>query len=250
MDGALKGVLDPAAAQLGYAVEFADLPEEAVAFLVSRQPSLIVIELGQDIQAARSFVMAAKTSPATRKLPILAVSPGADPAVLLAAQQAGCDAAVSHQSFLADASNLISVHARADDSAELMRQAREPLPELAHTAIAQFNAREFFEQHETFEHLWRAEPGPIRQLYQGILQIGVAYLQIERKNYAGARKLFQRAWQYLSALPDVCQGIDMAQFKADAQTAQAELERLGPSRIGEFNPTLFKPIQMTKAASP
>jgi hypothetical protein len=83
-------------------------------------------------------------------------------------------------------------------------------------------------------------------MYQGILQVGVAYYQIQRRNYTGARRLFQRAWQYLSALPDVCQGVDIAQLRADVQAAQAELERLGPERIAEFPPELLRPIRLVK----
>jgi hypothetical protein len=139
---------------------------------------------------------------------------------------------------------MILKHAKLDESEELLRQSKEPLPELAKKAIEQFNQGEFWEQHETFEAAWRAEPGPIRQLYQGILQVGVAYYQIQRQNYDGARKLFQRAWQYLNVLPDVSQGVDIAQLKRDAQAAQAEMKRLGPERIGEFDPGLFKPIKM------
>ena len=251
-DEVLRGSIESAALQLGYVIEFADFPSDVIDFLVARQPALVIVELGgpspipslwEGRNNWRTFVIEAKTSPATRKLPILAIAPDGDAAVLLAAQKAGCDAVINHQSFLADAASLIAQYARQDDSAELLRQSQEPLPELAHTAIEQFNQREFFEQHETFEALWRAEPGPIRQLYQGLLQVGVAYLQIQRKNYVGARKLFQRAWQYLSALPDVCRGIDIAQVRADAQTAQAELERLGPERIAEFDAAFFKPIR-------
>ncbi|MEI7467606.1 MAG: DUF309 domain-containing protein, partial [Chloroflexota bacterium] len=91
-------------------------------------------------------------------------------------------------------------------------------------------------------HAWRAEPGPVRQLYQGILQIGVAYYQIQRQNYVGARKMFMRAWQYLNVLPAVCQGVDVAQLRRDAQTAQAMLENLGPERIGEFDTHLLQPL--------
>ena len=38
-------------------------------------------------------------------------------------------------------------------------------------------AASIFEQHETLELLWRAERRDIRYLYQGILQIGVAFHQ-------------------------------------------------------------------------
>jgi predicted metal-dependent hydrolase len=81
-------------------------------------------------------------------------------------------------------------------------------------------------------------------MYQGILQVGVAYYQVQRKNYVGARKLFQRAWQYLTVLPDWCQGVDIARLRADAQVALAELERLGPERIAEFDPAFFKPVMV------
>jgi predicted metal-dependent hydrolase len=252
---ALREAIAVAAAELGYlahSVTFATLPDDVVAFLVAHQPSLIILEIGPASSGhfrGERFVIDVKTSPATRRLPILAVIDNVDnadnatPEAMLHAKKAGCDAIMDRQSFLSGPTGAIARHARPDDSAELLRQAQLPLPALAHTAIEQFNQHEFWEQHETFETVWRAEPGPVRQMYQGILQIGVAYLQIQRKNYAGARKLFQRAWQYLNALPDVCQGIDIAQFKRDAQAAQDELERLGPERIAEFDAVLFQPIK-------
>jgi hypothetical protein len=113
---------------------------------------------------------------------------------------------------------------------------------VARAAIEQFNAGEYWEQHESFEAAWRAESGPIRQLYQGILQVGVAYLQIQRKNHTGARKLFLRARQYLAVLPAVCQGVDVAQLRADAGRALDMLEQLGPQRIAEFPPELMRPV--------
>jgi predicted metal-dependent hydrolase len=243
-----RTAIDIVAAQLGYRVEHGDAPPaDPIDFLVARQPALIVLSI--DARSTwRPFIVAAKTSPATRKMPILAITPDDDAALMASAKQAGANVVVTLPAFLADTAGLINKHAKADESAELLRQAQLPLPEMARHAIAQFNAREFFEQHETFEHLWRQEQGPVRQMYQGVLQVGVAYLQIQRGNYAGARKIFQRAWQYLNVLPDVCQGVDVAQFKADAQAALAELERLGPERIAEFPDALFKPVVMASPA--
>ncbi len=244
-DPLLRQPIESVCAQLGFAVEFAqsvEIVEDVVAYLVAKQPWLILIELAAKPNW-RSIVIDTKTSPATRKIPILAIGPETNTELLLAAKKAGCDAVISHQSFLGDVAGTIAKYAKPDDSAELLRQARLPLPELAHTAIEQFNQHEFWEQHETFETVWRAEVGPVRQMYQGILQVGVAYLQIQRKNFLGARKLFQRAWQYLNVLPDVCQGVNIARLRADAQAAQAELERLGSERIGEFDAVFFKPVQ-------
>ena len=57
---------------------------------------------------------------------------------------------------------------------------------LALKGVEEFNRGEFFEQHETLEMEWRAESRPVRQLYQGILQVGLACYQIERGNWPGA----------------------------------------------------------------
>jgi len=205
--------------------------------LVALQPALLVVtEL-----ASLPNVSTLKASPATRKIPVLALL--ASSADFAHALRAGCDGVIDEAVFWADPQRHLQQHARSDDRAELLRQAALPLPTLAHKAIEQFNAGEYFEQHETFEELWRAEPGPIRQLYQGLLQVGVAYLQIQRRNYDGARKLFQRAWQYLNVLPDVALGIDVAQFRVDARAAQEKLEELGSERVDEFPATYFKPIR-------
>ena len=211
--------------------------------LVARQPALVLVELNASLDWL-NVITTIKTSPATRRLPVLAIAHD-DANVTEAARRAGSNATVGASEFVTNAASLIQHHAKPDDSAELTRQAQMPLPELAHKAIEQFNQQEFFEQHELFEELWRAEPGPVRQMYQGILQVGVAYLQIQRQNYVGARKLFQRAWQYLNVLPNVCRGVNIAQLKADTQAAQAELERLGPQRISEFSVVFFKPITFT-----
>lgn len=206
--------------------------------MVALQPVLLIVTQLTSLPS----VSALKASPATRKIPVLAVlASGADVAQAL---RAGCDGVVDEAAFWANPQRHLQQHARADDRTELLRQAALPLPALAYKAVEQFNAGEYFEQHEIFEALWRAEPGPIRQLYQGLLQVGVAYLQIQRKNYDGARKLFQRAWQYLNMLPDIAQSIDVAQFRADARAAQETLEQLGPERIEEFPTAYFKPIRI------
>jgi hypothetical protein len=73
----------------------------------------------------------------------------------------------------------------------------------------------------------------------------VAYLQITRHNHSGALKMFLRMRQWLDPLPDECRGVNVAQLRADALAARAALEALGPERIGEFDPALFKPLLLT-----
>jgi predicted metal-dependent hydrolase len=120
------------------------------------------------------------------------------------------------------------------------------LPPLVTKGIEEFNRGEYFEQHETLETAWRAEPGPIRELYQGILQVGVACYQIERGNLPGALKMLERSLRRLRQFTPECLGIDVTRLIADAERLRAEAKRLGPGRLTELDRTLFPRIVMRK----
>ena len=106
-----------------------------------------------------------------------------------------------------------------------------------------YNAGEYFECHEVLENAWRAEKGPIRELYRGILQVAVGYYHIQRKNYIGARKMFKRCRRWLAPFPDTCQGINLSGLRRDMQVVEDAIVRLGPDRIAYFDPKLFKPVE-------
>ena len=112
---------------------------------------------------------------------------------------------------------------------------REPAPALLLEGIAQFNRGEYFEQHETLELLWRAERRDVRRLYQGILQIGVAFLHLQRLNHHGAVYMLTRGSQYLAPFAPRCQGIDVEALLGAATAALAEVQRLGQDRLAEFD---------------
>lgn len=120
------------------------------------------------------------------------------------------------------------------------------LPEIVLRGFDLFDQREFFDAHEVLEEAWRDETGPIRELYRGILQIAVAYLHIQRGNYPGAWKMFQRANRWLDPFPDHCRGVDLAQFRQDYRLVEESLRRLGPERIDLFDAGLFKVIPIRK----
>lgn len=82
--------------------------------------------------------------------------------------------------------------------------------------IAYFNAGEYFLAHEELEAAWREETGPLRDLYQGILQVGVACYHLERGNYPGALKVVRRALENLTEFPDEVLGINVALVREDA----------------------------------
>ena len=128
-------------------------------------------------------------------------------------------------------------------AAAIRAECDEPLPPEAIEAIARFNRGEYYKQHDLFEALWMRETRPIRDLYRAILQVGIAYYQLERGNWDGAHKMLLRSIQWLVPLPDVCQGIDVGAIKRDAAAVRAELERVGRDGLAAFDQDLIKPIR-------
>lgn len=121
-------------------------------------------------------------------------------------------------------------------SADLIDACARPAPPELSRAIAEFNAGEFFEQHETLELLWRATDDDIRHLYEGILQVGVGmHHLLANHNFHGAAVKLDHGIRLLEAFPSVCHGVDVARLRRDASTARARLLELGPNRIDEFD---------------
>src|SRR5512138_3390464 len=116
------------------------------------------------------------------------------------------------------------------------------LPEQVVAGLELFNRGEYFEAHELLEEAWREEPGPVRELYRGILQISVAYYHLLRGNYTGASKMFVRSRTWLSPFPDRCRGIDLALFREDYRKVEDQVHQLGAENIRRFDRSMIKPI--------
>jgi predicted metal-dependent hydrolase len=111
----------------------------------------------------------------------------------------------------------------------------EPPPALF-KAVEEFNRGEFFECHETLEQIWLAEPTELRRLYQGILQIGVAFHHtLKRKNYRGAITLLQNGMNYCAPFSPLYFGLDIKRLLEDSHSALEHILELGPERIGNFD---------------
>lgn len=111
-------------------------------------------------------------------------------------------------------------------------------------AIEQFNRREFYECHETLEALWLAEKSESRLLYQGVLQVGVAFHHLLRGNYVGAVRLLDRGLNKLRTFDPVCMGIDVRLLIHASEQCREELVGLGPSRVDQFDRRLIPRISV------
>jgi hypothetical protein len=109
-----------------------------------------------------------------------------------------------------------------------------------------FNKGRYFESHEALEIAWRAEEGPIRDLYRGILQVAVGYLHITRENPTGALKMFERSKKWLSRWPDVTLGINVGQLREDMASLEAQLNLPEQDSRGDNQQYIFKPILYDK----
>jgi uncharacterized protein len=114
---------------------------------------------------------------------------------------------------------------------------------MAVKGVELFNSGQYWKAHEAFEEAWLDETGEVRHLYRGILQVGVTYLHVERRNYYGALKVYHRSKRWLTPYPDICCGIFVRDIKADLEEVIAEVRRLGPDRLDKFDRSLLKPIQ-------
>lgn len=108
---------------------------------------------------------------------------------------------------------------------------RAPSAEMIH-AFEQFNRGEYWHQHETLELVWRAEPDPtIRNLYKGILQVGVGFHHLGNGNYNGMMKVLGRGINYLKPYAPECYGVDVARLMAEASEVYWRVREQGPAGI-------------------
>lgn len=220
-------------------------PQEAGFFnaIVDARPALVLLDGDAPDWQRRTHAL--KSSPATRRVPLMLASDDAN--TQAEAPKQGVDYVVSKAELLREGLRLLKEAARQDDPAAqeaLLCACGEPLPPRAREGIAKFNAGEYYAQHDLFEAQWVETQSPVRDLYRAILQVGVAYYQIERGNYRGALKMLQRSVQWLLLLPDVCQGVDVRALREDSFRVRAELLRLGEARFAEFDRTLIKGVRL------
>lgn len=220
----------------------------AIHYAADLRPAFLVVDIEDENIVWREIVTALQSNPATRRIPMLGIAQAQSAETMRQAKAASINGPFPRSRLVERLPDWVERRGRhwtGEYYSALEDICAEPLPELAQEGIALFNAGEYWEAHEVLEHAWIAtRPHPISEVYRSILQIGVAYYQIEQGNYNGAIKMFLRAVQWLDPLPDSCQGIDLAQFKQDAAAVRSALEALGAEGIDQFDKSLFKPLPM------
>ncbi|MCY3831954.1 MAG: DUF309 domain-containing protein [Chloroflexi bacterium] len=216
--------------------------QQFVDVLIERRGALAFIDGA--LADWRRLILAAKNNAASRRVPICFASD--DNLARAEALACGADLALGWAELSSRFSQIVQGLARVADPETRKRlecECRQALPQLARRGLQAFNRGDFYHQHDLFEEQWVKTTGPVRDLYRAILQVGVAYYQIERGNYRGALKMLQRSVQWLHPLPDCCQGVDVEELRRDSYALRAELQRLGPEGLGDLDRRLLKPIR-------
>jgi hypothetical protein len=208
----------------------------------NEHPALILFDLDNAAIPWQEWLPMLKTSPATRRIPVICFGSHVEAQTLAEARQRGADLATTRSAFFGDLAGHIRRYARTADPQGLEQACREPLSEIGLKGLELFNRGEYFEAHEELEIAWNEDATPGRELYRAVLQVAVAYLQIERGNYNGAHKMFLRVRQWIDPLPDTCRGVDVARLREEARAAHAHLQALGAARVGEFDRRMLRPV--------
>ncbi len=109
--------------------------------------------------------------------------------------------------------------------------------------VHEFNAGEFFEQHETLELLWRATESDIRYLYQGVLLIGVGFYHLEQGNFHGTQAKLTAGIEMLEWFRPACQTVDVDDLIGRARVCLEQVRTLGRDRLGEFDRSLIPQVK-------
>jgi predicted metal-dependent hydrolase len=208
------------------------------------QPALLLFDLTNQAIPWQSWLPALKSSPATRRIPIIAFGPHEDVELFQTAKSRGADAVYARSRFFSDLPALLQKHARLPDRDALSDSCAEPLAALAREGITLFNQGEYYKCHDALEEAWRQDQTPGRDLYQGILQFGIALYQIERGNYRGTVKMLLRLRQWLEPMPGVCRGVNVTRLRQNVQLVAETVQQLGEGQLGLFDFALVEKIEV------
>lgn len=237
--------IQPKAAQRQLAENLISPGAHLMELLTRKRPALLIFDLGNPEIPWQEWIPLVKSAPATRRIPVVCYGAHVDAASLQRAQSSGADVVLARSKFFASLPEILKKHARIPDYAGIESACQSPLSALGVRGLREFNQGDYFEAHETLEEAWNEDHSAAKELYRAILQVAVAYLQIERANYRGAMKMFLRLRQWIDPLPAVCRGVDVERLRQDAARVLSTLVELGPEGISNFDRSLFSPVIFT-----
>jgi CheY-like chemotaxis protein len=203
-------------------------------------PVLVIVDLfSQSFDWAALVRLIKGPGKKAAHVPVIGFGPHVDLELRELALAAGCEAVVGRSAIVGQLAYLVHKHKWTVDRS----RCQDNPPSLLQEGLKLFNQGRFFECHEVIEAAWMREKEPIRVMYQGILQIGVACYHIRNKNWRGAIKVLERGVPKIGRFAPSCMGINLAKLLEDAEAIREGLVRVGPEWQDEFDQRLFPTIE-------
>jgi predicted metal-dependent hydrolase len=116
--------------------------------------------------------------------------------------------------------------------------------------VWQFNRGRYFECHETLEEIWLSLRGPSRDFFQGLIQVSVGFLHLDRGNRVGALRTFTRALGRFERYPACYLGLDLVAERARLHSllsalADEDAPLPGPPPTWRFDDLPAEPAKRT-----
>lgn len=112
-----------------------------------------------------------------------------------------------------------------------------------------YNAEHFWHAHEAWEAVWLDAPAPLRDFYQGLIQVAAAFVHVKRDEYPGSVRLLDAGISKLARYGASQERVELASFVEGARRARETLLSLGEKRISEFDHALFPPVVLVAMPS-
>lgn len=109
--------------------------------------------------------------------------------------------------------------------------------------IRLFNDRKFWEAHETFEDVWRAQKGDAKKLVQGFVQAAAALSYIAKRRYESILYLLDKSVEKLSAMKDFLPGLEISSLIDSLRRIKEEVRQIGEEGLGRFDPSGYPVIK-------
>jgi len=106
--------------------------------------------------------------------------------------------------------------------------------------LRQFNTREFWHAHESWEAVWLIASEPDKTFLQGIIQIAAAFYHHQKKNPEGMRSLMRRGLAKLEGFSAGYRGVRLEQLRC------AVREWLAADARGEALPRRYPALRREK----
>lgn len=101
--------------------------------------------------------------------------------------------------------------------------------------IELFNRQDFYECHESLEHIWLQEEGINRLFYQGLIQSASAFHHVKRGRYYPALQCLRKSIQKLFSFPSPHLKVDVGRLLSDLKTWEKKISENPTGACDEIN---------------